>query len=178
MNLALGPVARLKTRGLYALLQTRFAWCDRLQLTLEVEVKLKFWAESLVSYNAQPIWCSPGAARVVCSDASDVGYGGYTVGHGMHTAHRNWLPEEAQQSSTWRELVAVHRVLEAMANSLQNCRVRWFTDNQNVARLLLVGSRKEHLQIEVLKVFSLCVSHGIHLEPEWIPRKENELSVA
>ena len=28
MNLALGPVARLMTRDLYALLQTRFAWCD------------------------------------------------------------------------------------------------------------------------------------------------------
>jgi len=105
-----------------------------------------------------------------------VGYGGYIVEHGMHTAQGNWLPEEAQQSSTWRELVAVYRVLEAIANKLRNCRVRWFTDNQNVARLLLVGSRKEHLQIEVLKVFSLCVSHSIHLEPEWIPRKENELA--
>ena len=67
-------------------------------------------------------------------------------------------------------------MLEAIANRLRNCRVRWFTDNRNVARLLLVGSRKEHLQLEVLKVFSLCVSHGIHLEPEWIPRKENELA--
>ena len=148
-----------------------------MQLTPEAEVELKFWAESLVSYNAQPIWRSPGAVRVVFLDASDVGYGGgYTVQHGTHTAHGNWLPEEAQQSSTWRELVAVHRVLEAIARRQRNCRVRWFTDNQNVARLLLVGSRKEHLQLEVLKVFSLCVSHGIHLEPEWIPRKENELA--
>ena len=119
MNLALGPVARLMTRGLYALLQTRFAWCDGLQPTPEAEVELTFWAESLVSYNAQPIWRSPGAVRVVFSDASDVGYGGYTVEHGMHTAHGNWLPEEAQQSSTWRELVAVHRVLEAIASRLK-----------------------------------------------------------
>ena len=37
-----------------------------------------------------------------------------------------------------------------------------------------VASRKEHLQLEVLKVFSLYVSHGTHLEPEWIPHKENE----
>ena len=80
-----------------------------MQPTPEAEVELKFWAESLVSYNTQPIWHSPGAVRVVFSDASDVEYGGYTVEHGMHTAHGNWLPEEAQQSSTWLELVAVHR---------------------------------------------------------------------
>ena len=92
--------------------------------SLEAKVELKFWAESLVSYNAFPIWHSPGAVHVVFSDASDVGYGGYTVEHGMHTAHGNWLPEEAQQSSKWQELVAVHRVLEAIANRLQNCRVR------------------------------------------------------
>ena len=62
MNLALGPVARLRTRGLYALLQTRYLWCDGLQPNPEGEVELKFWAESFVSYNAQPIWRSPGAA--------------------------------------------------------------------------------------------------------------------
>ena len=145
-------------------MHSRFAWCDGLQPTPEAEVELKFWAESLVIYNAQPIWRSPGTVRVVFSDASDVGYGGYTVEHGMHIAHGNWLPEEeAQQSSTWRELVAVHKVLEAIASRLRNCRVRWFTDNQNVARLLLVGSRKEHLQLEVLKVFSLCVSHMVFI---------------
>ena len=52
------------------------------------------------------------------SDASDTGYGGYTVEHGMHVANGNWLPNEALQSSTWRELVAVGRVLEAVANEL------------------------------------------------------------
>ena len=53
MNLALGPVARLMTRGLYALLQTRFAWCDWLQPTPETEVELTFWAESLVIMHCQ-----------------------------------------------------------------------------------------------------------------------------
>ena len=45
-----------------------------------------------------------------------------------------------------------------------------------MACLLVVGSRKKNLQVEVLKVFYLCVSHGIHIEPQWILRKENELA--
>ena len=34
------------------------------------------------------------------------------------------------------------QVLMAVAPKLKNCRVRWFTDNQNVARILQVGSKK------------------------------------
>ena len=50
------------------------------------------------------------------SDGSSTGYGGYMVEHGMHVANGVWLPEEAKQSSTWRELVAVQRVLHAVVD--------------------------------------------------------------
>ena len=43
---------------------------------------------------------------------------------------------------TWRELAAVLQVLLGVAKKLTNHRVRWFTDNQNVARILMVGSKK------------------------------------
>lgn len=39
-----------------------------------------------------------------------------------------------------------------------------------------MGSRKEHLQVEVLKAFSFCVEYGVHLESEWAPCEENELA--
>ena len=68
-----------------------------------------------------------------------------------------WSEHEALQSSTWRELTAVLRVLMAVAARLMNFHVRWFTDNQNVARILLVGSKKPLLQAIALKVFSLSV---------------------
>ena len=65
-------------------------------------------------------------------------------------------------------------VLRGVAPSLVNHCVRWFTDNQNVARILLVGSRKESLQALTLKIFSLSIKHNIRLEPEWIPRDLNQ----
>lgn len=68
--------------------------------------ELEFWSSSqcVAHYNAQPISVSPSAVRVVYTDASDTGYGGYTVEHGLHVAQGSWLPEEAARSSTWREL--------------------------------------------------------------------------
>eukprot|EP00731_Ephydatia_muelleri_P022428 Em0015g11a len=176
MGIALGPVSRFMTRNLYAVLESRYAWCDVLEVSPQARAELEFWVDCLHSYNSQPIWHSPSAVRVVYSDASDTGYGGYTVEHGMHVAHGNWLPEEAVKSSTWRELVAVSRVLDSIAPKLRNVRVRWFSDNQNVVRIIQVGSRKAHLQEQAMRVFETCIAYQNRLEPEWLPREENELA--
>ncbi|KAL5463210.1 hypothetical protein EMCRGX_G032089 [Ephydatia muelleri] len=176
MGIALGPVSRFMTRNLYAVLESRYAWCDVLEVSPQARAELEFWVDCLHCYNSQPIWHSPSAVRVVYSDASDTGYGGYTVEHGMHVAHGNWLPEEAVKSSTWRELVAVSRVLDSIAPKLRNVRVRWFSDNQNVVRIIQVGSRKAHLQEQAMRVFETCIAYQIRLEPEWLPREENELA--
>ena len=173
LGLAIGPVSRFMTRSLYALLESRAAWCDHLILSTEARTELEFWDNCLARYKAQPIWRAPSAVRVVYSDASETGYGGYTVEHGPHIAHGQWSITEMQQSSTWRELAAVLRVLGAIVGKLSNMRVRWFTDNQNVAHILKVGSKQQHLQTMALEVFFLTIQNHIHLEPEWIPRELN-----
>ena len=174
MGLAIGPVSRFMTRSLYAVLETKYGWCDLLTLPPEAQDELRFWAACIGDYNSQPIWHSPSAMRVVYSDASDTGYGGYIVEHGPCVAYGQWTADEAEQSSTWRELTAVWRVISAVASKLVNMRVRWFTDNQNVARILQVGSKKPQLHAIAVKVFSLSVQYQIRLEPEWIPRELNE----
>ena len=174
MGLAIGPLTRFMTRSLYSVIEARSSWCERLQLSPEAEQELIFWRERISEYNAHPFWRAPSAVRVVYSDASDTGFGGYMVEHGPCTAYGQWSPEEAIQSSTWRELSAVYRVLHSMAAKLRNSRVRWFTDNQNVVHILRVGSKKQHLQKVAMDVFTLSMSNHIHLEPEWIPRELNE----
>ncbi|KAL5506358.1 hypothetical protein EMCRGX_G007980 [Ephydatia muelleri] len=59
MGLALGPVARFMTQALYALLETRLAWCDMLPITQEACEEITFWTELFDQFNAQPIWHSP-----------------------------------------------------------------------------------------------------------------------
>ena len=178
MSVPIGPVARLMTRSLYGLLNTRQAWCDMLIVTVtpEAQAELEFWLREMAKFNGQDIWPSPSAVRVVYTDASLQGYGGYTVEHGCHIAQGHWLQEEAVKSSTWRELRAVRQVLEAFAPKLRNERVRWFMDNQNVTRIIATGSKKPDLQAETLAIFSTAVANNIRIEPEWIPREENELA--
>ena len=107
---------------------------------MEAKSELKLWLAKIREFNGQNLWPKPSAVRVVFSDASDTGFGGYTVEHGGLIANGQWSREEAQQSSTWRELRAVRLVLESFGPKLQNERVRWFTDNQNVVRIVLGGS--------------------------------------
>ena len=101
MGLAIGPVSRFMTRSLYSVLQSRVTWCSALTLTSEAKDELKFWLTSLIDYKSQPIWHSPSAIRVVYSDASDTGFGGYLVEHGPCLAYGQWSEDETKQSSTW-----------------------------------------------------------------------------
>ena len=176
MGLALGPVTRLMTRSLYGVLNAKSSWCQTLLLTAEATEELSFWLRHIRNFNGQNIWPKASAVRVVYTDASGTGFGGYCVEHGDQVVTGQWSEEEAKQSSTWRELRAVHLVLDSICHRLQNHRVRWFTDNQNVVRIVLYGSRKPTLQEEALAIFATCVNHQIRLEPEWIPRGENEFA--
>ena len=56
--------------------------------------------------------------------------------------------------------------LESFAPKLQNEWSRWFTDNQNVVRILMTGSIKALLHAEALSIFSNCLHNYIALEPE------------
>ena len=115
---------------------------------------------------------------VVYSDASGSGFGGYTIEHGSQVAHGHWSDWEACQSSTWHELKAVlnAHVLQSFAAQLQSDRVRWFTDKQNVLRIVLNGSKTPILQKLALEIFQMCVAYHIIIGPEWIPRECNEVA--
>ena len=85
MGLALGPVTRLRTRALYAVIEQRQFWNDRLFLTDNVHGELQFWQEHVDQLNEQPIWFSSGATRVAFTDASSSAFGGFIVGVGSNT---------------------------------------------------------------------------------------------
>ncbi len=155
---------------------SRFTWASKVVLSEEALDELRFWVASMEIFNRQPLWRASSAVRLVYSDASDTWYGGYLVEHGTHVAHGLWTLEESTFSSTWRELQAIALVLESVAPKLSHTNVRWFTDNQNVVRIMSVGSKKKHLQEVAMKIFMLCFFNSVKLEAEWIPRRENELA--
>jgi len=64
-------------------------------------------------HNSLSIWPGPSAVKVVYSDASTTGFGGFTVEHSLHILHGQWTQQDARENSTWRELRAVGNVLES-----------------------------------------------------------------
>ena len=141
MGIGIGPVARLLTRFLYRLIVNSMSWYERIELDSDALNELQFWYSSNGSFNGQSIWRHASAVRMVYSDASSTGYGGYVLEHGQHVAHGQWTTTEMAKSSTWWELAEVANILRAVANRLANYRVCWFTDNQNVVRIVNTGSR-------------------------------------
>ena len=87
------------------------------------------------------------------SDASGSGYGGYIVENPSGIAHGMWSDDEKTQSSTWRELAAVERVLVSLKTFLKGKCIKWFTDNKNVVSIVEKGSMKRDLQNIALRNF-------------------------
>jgi len=63
---------------------------------------------------------------------------------------------------------------ESLQPKLKNEHIRWFSGNQNVVQILKTGNRKLDLHAEALAIFSATLDAQIRIEPEWIPRTQNE----
>ena len=50
------------------------------------------------------------------------------------------------------------------------------TGNQNTERILVIGSRKQHLHQLEIDIYKICKDNSIILKPEWIPTEANWLS--
>ena len=176
MSLAIGPISRLRTRALYSIINQRIFWSDRLFLSLEAQDELRFWQHNIAQLNGWPIWFSPSSTRVAYSDASSTGCDGYVVEFGPEISHGQWSIDQANCSSTWRELRAVDHVLCSFAPKLQGHTIRWLSDNQNIVRIIQYGSKKPHLQDGAMSIFETCFQYSIKLEMDWIPRSDNDIA--
>jgi len=79
MSIAIGPLTQLFTRNMYKFIETRDSWFTRYFLDEELEFELKFWQRALREANGFRILNQPVTTRIVYSDASGTGYGGYIV---------------------------------------------------------------------------------------------------
>ena len=174
MSCAVGHITRLLTRNCYGALQLRTSWDHPLCLSLEICNELSFWLNDVDSFNGKPMSPKSSAVGIVYSDASDTGFGGYLVQCGQNFVSGSWLVKEMGTSSMYRGILAVKFVLLSLLDQLSGLTVTWVTDNQNVPRIILSGSRKGDLQSEALSIFNVCCNFGIPVKMEWIPRSQND----
>ena len=67
-------------------------------------------------------------------------------------------------------------VLESLIPKLKNEHIHWFSDNQNVVRIMEIGSKQPELQEETFAIFSIAAQNLIRIKLQWIPRSENQHS--
>ncbi|XP_072019664.1 uncharacterized protein [Amphiura filiformis] len=173
-GLAVGNMSSLMTKAMHVCIETKANWHSFVHLSTQAVEELKFWIENIRILNNNQLEFKPSATRIAYSDASSTGYGGYVIGLGDDIAHGLWPTEEMKTSSTWRELRAVDLVMQSLVGKLSNHRIKWFTDNQAVAKIAKQGSMKPDLHNIALDICGTCVRHNISLEVEWIPRAEND----
>ena len=106
------------------------------------------------------------------SDASALGWGGYSVNLNGVCAKGNFNEEEIGKSYTFRELYATLYGLESYLDSVRGTIMKHRSDNQNVVRILSYGSKKPQLDELALQFFKFCIASSIQLHPEGIPRSE------
>ena len=100
MFLAIGNIARLMSRAMYAKISAQNSWFPNFYLGDSVVEELVFWQSSLDHINGRRIWFKSSAVRVAYSDASDTRYGCYIVELGVQVATQGvWSTDLAKESS-------------------------------------------------------------------------------
>lgn len=180
MQSAVGKVARFRTRSLYSCVTSRASWTAPVMVSSQALDEIDFWRENIralngaeLSYHHLYVESAQKAQTFVFCDASGAGFGGYIENNEDSDVIGCWSDTECGLSSTWRELEAVHRVLNSSLERLKGQRVLVHTDNKNVASILNIGSKKAHLQSIAVSVDNVCKQNKIHLDLKWVPRKEN-----
>ena len=174
MYSVIGNIAYLMTKHLTIDINASLSWYSYIKLSEASVEQLLFWKDSVSDINIKHFTSDESCQRVVYSDASDTGFGGYIVETPFNIAHGMWEDSESSQSSTWKELTAVKKVLLSLIHLLANKKVKWFTDNQNVVSIVSKGSTKTVLQNIALNIFGACLKYNVDIDMIWIPRANND----
>lgn len=174
MSPVLGNLTRLRTRFLYKVIDSRSTWDSRFYIGLHNDClsEIFFWKNNIVSLNSRNIVPYQAPFLLSFSDASNVACGAYLVGT-EEVSHRMWSSSEAEKSSTWTELKAVHFALTSFKNSVQGKTVKWHSDNQGAVCIVDIGSPNTELHSIALDSFDFCRKFNVRFVSQWVPRELN-----
>ena len=98
---------------------------------------------------------------VIFTDASNHAYDGFISNSNTTEAYGIWSEQEQGQSSTFRELKAIHNVIESYAPLLAHSKVKLFSDSQGACSIVDKGSPKLILHQLAIDIF--CWLHTMIL---------------
>ena len=172
----IGNIVQLKTRALYKVIEKRLSWDKKFNIgnyndTVE---EILYWKFNIRNLNNKVFREYRIPSLFVYSDASNNGLASVYKDRGKSfICHKNFDKTEKKQSSTWRELEALHYSLKSSKGRFKNETVYWYTDNFASSLIVSKGSNKEKLQKLALNIFEITSTFNIKLSVFWIPRKNN-----
>ena len=169
----IGNLTRMMTRHCAMSIASAPTWDDVFHLDDYCKREIYFWRDNLKNLNEKHCFLYNKPSSFAYSDASDTGCGSLITMNETILCHKMWLPHEKAKSSTWRELAAIEFAIQSFKDVLKASHVKWFTDNQAAAKITEVGSMHFDLHHIALRIFNLCLRHGINLDIQWIPRDFN-----
>lgn len=173
MQAAMGKIVLLKTREIFYCINSRASWEAPVMVSPLAKEELIFWLESVEKLNGMKLVNIFESSVTMFTDASKTGYGGYMHGNSQNGVYGQWTCSEMQESSTWRELEAVNRVLHDYEKCLEGHCVNWYTDNTNVVKIVEKGSMKPMLQKKAIDIFETCQKSNISINTVWVSRNDN-----
>ena len=96
---------------------------------------------------------------------SSFGYGGYVDNSDLPDANGLWLEGENDDSSTFRELKAIHNVVECYAQQTAHSKVKIYSDNQGACSIMEKGRARIKLNNLAIDIFTLSLRNDITLSP-------------
>ena len=157
---AIGPAARIFTRGMYHLIDTKplYTWNWHVKLDEAATHEIQFWLKKFDDVHGMPIWRGSEVETLFFTDAGAAGLGGFLVkdsqgneskipatleeygrASNLEIAQGYLSVAEQAESSTWRELIAIERSLKALMPQVAGKHVRLFSDNLAVSFLWQQG---------------------------------------
>ena len=175
----MGNIVQLKTRNLNKIIEARHSWDSQISVRENDGVinEIHFWRLNLSRLNCRPMFYQEIPHVYISSDASNYAIAAYYVlEETQNISFKNLSPDEAVQSSTWRELFAIFFALKYFDTNINSKHTCWQTDNYAGSIIVSSGSNKQHLQKLAESIYDLTVSRSIKLDVQWVPRKRNTIA--
>ena len=144
---AMGDIVYLMTRHSQSVIAcaTFDTWDVDVCINDEVRNELNFWIANVHILNGKEFFFSPGANKIVYSDASGTGGAAIMEDPLLHlekVVHCEWDDFQKIQSSTFREMSAILYDLCQFESILRDKVLDWFTDSANTVCIIKRGSMK------------------------------------
>ena len=108
------------TRAIYHDIEARTSWYNFFAPSNDTIRELRFWLKNLSDHQGYSIKHKPAFTKVIFSDPSDTGFGGFVCERlNELICSGSFSSPEAPSSSTTRELLAIKYVLQSFSHLLK-----------------------------------------------------------